>query len=248
MAGFLNLGASNKIFYQNLDVMKKTGFALLVLTGLAVSVNAQKAYIQGGANLANITKDADGNTDDRKGLYTFNVGILGSLGLSKTVDIETGLLFTGKGAKSESNFGNGDYIKSTFNPLYVEVPVNVLLRFPLVGKTNNLFVHAGPYVAMGVAGKSKYESKIGVLSSNSESNIQFNNDNPTTAQQEDASYAKIKRFDYGLNFGGGIALKSLILKANYGLGLAKINSTETNNSADQKNKYRTLSLSVGIPL
>ncbi len=228
--------------------MKKTGLTLLVLTSLALSANAQKAYLQGGANLANITKDNEGNTDDRKGLYTFNVGVMGSLGLSKTVDIETGLLFTGKGAKSESNFGNGDFIRTSFNPLYVELPVNLLLRFPLVDKNSNLFVHAGPYVAIGVAGKSKYDSKIGLLTTNSQSNIEFNNDDPTTSQQEDASFSKIKRFDYGLNLGGGIALKSLILKANYGLGLAKINSTETNNSADQKNKYRTISLSVGIPL
>ena len=226
--------------------MKK--LLLFISTGIALSVNAQKAYVQGGANLANITKDNAGNTDDRKSLISFNAGIMGQFGISKILDIETGLLFTGKGAKSESNFGNGDYIKTTFNPLYIELPLNLLVKFPLLNKGSNLFANAGPYVAMGVAGKSKYESKIGILSSNSESNIQFNNDNPTTVQQEDASYAKTKRFDYGLNFGGGIALKSFILKANYGLGLAKINSTETNNSTDKKNKYRTLSLSVGIPL
>ena len=39
-----------------------------------------------------------------------------------------------------------------------------------------------------------------------------------------------------------------LLKANYGFGLTKINSTEGNNSADDKNKYRTLSFLVGIPL
>ena len=228
--------------------MKKIGLALMILTILAGSVNAQKAYVQGGLNLANITKDNEGNTDDRKLLYSFNAGIMGAFGLSKVVDIETGLLFTGKGVKSTSDLGNGNYVNSSFNPLFIELPVNLLLKFPLDNKTSNLFLHAGPYVAMGVAGKSKYDSKIGLLTTNSESNIQFNNDDPTTAQQEDASYSKIKRFDYGLNFGGGFALKSLIIKANYGLGLAKINSTETNNSADQKNKYRTVSLSVGIPL
>ena len=225
---------------------------ILVLLSLSLIVvsgaYAQKIYVQGGVNLANITKDKDGNTDDNKALYSFNTGLMGQFGLSKIIDIETGLLFTGKGSKSESNFGNGDFIKTTFNPLYVELPVNLLIKFPLVTKNSNLLVSAGPYVAMGVAGKSKYESKIGPLSSRSESNIVFNNDNPTTAQQEDASYYKTKRFDYGLNFGGGVALKSIILKVNYGLGLAKINSTETNNSTDKQNKFRTLSLSVGIPL
>jgi hypothetical protein len=32
------------------------------------------------------------------------------------------------------------------------------------------------------------------------------------------------------------------------LGLAKIRSTETDNSSNDKNKYRTVSVSLGIPL
>jgi hypothetical protein len=40
----------------------------------------------------------------------------------------------------------------------------------------------------------------------------------------------------------------VILKANYGFGLAKINSTAGSNTSDDKNKFRTLSFSVGIPL
>ena len=228
--------------------MKKSLSGFFICIIFTLGVQAQKTYLQAGANIANITKDNAGNTDDRKSLISFNAGIMGQFGISKIVDIETGLLFTGKGAKSEFNFGNGDYIKTTFNPLYLELPLNLLVKFPLPDNGSHLFVNAGPYVAMGIAGKSKYESKLGILISNSESKIQFNNVNPTTAEQENASYTKIKRFDYGLNFGGGIALKSFILKANYGLGLAKINSAETNNTADKKNKYRIVSLSIGIPL
>ena len=71
---------------------------------------------------------------------------------------------------------------------------------------------------------------------------------PTTTQQEDASYDKLKRFDYGVNVGGGFDLGSVILKANYALGMAKINSTQSNNSTDNKNKYRTISVSIGIPI
>jgi hypothetical protein len=78
--------------------------------------------------------------------------------------------------------------------------------------------------------------------------IEFNNDNPATNEQEDASFNKLKRFDYGVNVGGGFDLNSVILKVNYGLGLAKINSTQTDNSENNKNKYRTVSISVGIPL
>jgi hypothetical protein len=51
-----------------------------------------------------------------------------------------------------------------------------------------------------------------------------------------------------LNAGAGFDLGKLILKINYGYGLTKINSTQGNNSVDDKNKYRTVSLSAGIPL
>ena len=46
---------------------------------------------------------------------------------------------------------------------------------------------------------------------------------------------------------GGIELKSFS-KTRNGLTLAKIIITEINNSFDNQNKYRTLSLSVIIPL
>ncbi len=157
-------------------------------------------------------------------------------------------MLTGQGSKAESYFNGGaNYVKTRFNPIYVQVPLNLVILAPL-DKRNGLFFNAGPYIAIGVGGKSKTDSKIGALTSSSSSSIKFSNDDPFTSEQDDAAYDKLKRFDYGLNFGGGFQFQHLILKVNYGLGLAKINSTESNNTADDKNKYRTLSVSVGIPL
>ncbi|GAB2841532.1 porin family protein [Ferruginibacter profundus] len=224
-----------------------------VLTGMAVlficaNANAQLFYAQGGLNLANITKTNDGHTEKNNLLATFNAGFMGRFGLSKTVDLETGLLLTGHGSKAETYFNGGsDYVKSTFNPLYVELPLNLVVTVPLE-KTSGIFFNAGPYIAVGVGGKSKTDSKFGPLTSSSSASIKFSNDDPFTSQQDDAAYDKLKRFDYGLNIGGGFKLEHLLLKVNYGFGLAKINSTESNNTANDKNKYRTLSFSVGIPL
>lgn len=227
--------------------MKKVLSAMAVLF-ICANANAQLFYVQGGLNLANITKTNNGQTEKNNLLTTFNVGFMGRFGLSKEVDLESGLLLTGKGAKAETYFNGGnDYVKSTFNPLYVELPLNLVVTLPLE-KSSGIFFNAGPYIAIGVGGKSKTNSKIGALTSSSSSSIKFSNDDPFTSQQDDAAYDKLKRFDYGLNFGGGFQLQHLILKVNYGLGLAKINSTESNNSANDKNKYRTVSISVGIPL
>ncbi|MGC4100915.1 porin family protein [Ferruginibacter sp.] len=224
-----------------------------MLTVIAVlfigsNVHAQLVYVQGGLNLANITKTNDGHTEKNNILPTFNAGFMGRFGLSKTVDLESGVLLTGRGAKAESYFNGGnDYVKSKFNPLYVEVPLNLVILAPL-DKQSGIFFNAGPYIAIGVGGKSKTDSKIGPVTSSSSSSIKFSNDDPFTSQQDDAAYDKLKRFDFGINLGGGFQFEHLLLKVNYGLGLAKINSTESNNTANDKNKYRTLSFSVGIPL
>lgn len=228
--------------------MKKL-IALAVLTSfIFIKTQAQDFYILGGLNLANITKTSSGQTENNNILTTFSVGGLGRFGLSKVVDLESGLLFTGRGSKAETYFNGGnDYVKSKFNPYYLELPLNLVVRVP-IAFNSHLFFHGGPYIAMGIAGKSKMESKIGPIYSSSEETIKFSNDDPFTSQQDDAAYDKLKRFDYGINLGGGFQFKHLILRANYGLGLSKINSTESNNNVDDKNKYRTISLSVGIPL
>lgn len=222
---------------------------MLIVTLMAIGAKAQ-FYVQGGLNLANITNTNSGQTEKNHILPTFNVGVMSRFGISTSFDLEAGVLFTGKGSKAETYFNSGaDYVKTKFNPLYLEVPLNAVVKIPLnVKAKSNVFFNAGPYIAVGVGGKSTIDSKIGELQSSSSSKIRFSNDNPFTSQQDDAAYNKLKRFDFGVNIGGGVDLGKLMLKANYGFGLAKINSTQSNNSANDKNKFRTLSISVGIPL
>jgi len=223
-------------------------FVIFFASAITTGANAQLFYAQGGVNLANITKNNEGQTEDNNMLTTFNAGLMGRFGLSDVVDLESGLLLTGRGSKAETYFNGGsDYVKSKFNPMYIEVPLNLILNVKLDPSTK-LFFNAGPYAAIGIGGKSKLQTKFGPIETSSEETIKFNDDDPTTSQQEDAAYNKLKRFDYGVNVGAGFDLGKVILKANYGLGLAKINSTESNNSDNDKNKYRTISVSVGIPL
>ena len=227
--------------------MKNLFLGFLLTTTVVLSTKAQ-VYVQGGLNLANITKTNDGQTEKNNILPSFNVGILGRLKLDPMFDLESGVLLTGHGSKAETYFNGGnDYVKTKFNPLYIQVPLNAIVKIPLE-KESSIFFNAGPYAAIGIGGKSSSESKFGPLMSSSSKTIAFSNDDPFTSEEEDAGYNKLKRFDFGLNFGGGFQFQHFIIKANYGLGLAKINSTESNNTANDKNKYRTLSFSVGIPL
>lgn len=224
---------------------------LAIALSIAIFSTAKSQfYIQGGVNFANISTSKSGATEKNNMLTSFNAGVMARSNSRETIALEAGLLLEGRGAKADTYLTSAtddNYVKTKFNPLYLELPVNFVVRLPLQHH-ENIFFNAGPYVAMGIAGKSKVETKFLGAVSNSSNDIQFNNDNPTTTQQEDASYDKLKRFDYGVNVGGGFDLGSVILKANYALGMAKINSTQSNNSTDNKNKYRTISVSIGIPI
>ena len=228
--------------------MKKL-LAIALCVGMFSTTKSQ-VYLQGGVNLANISTSNSGATQKSNMLTTFNAGIMARSNSTEPIALEAGLLLEGRGAKADTYLTSSttdNYVKTKFNPLYLELPVNFVIRLPLQSKSN-IFFNAGPYMAMGIAGKSKVETKFLGSVSNSSYDIKFNNDNPSTTQQEDANYDKLKRFDYGVNVGGGFDLGKVILKANYALGMAKINSTQSNNSANDKNKYRTISVSVGIPL
>ena len=234
---------------------------LLLLTAVAITSSASMQaqvknlnpggiYIKGGLSLSNISVNTNGTVNDAKTLTTFHAGIVGDIPLLPILSLQAGLSLNGKGAKSEyyadNNNKNDNYIKAKFNPLYLELPVNLVLIFP-IGDNSRFFIGAGPYAAIGIGGKTKTDVKILGVSSSSDENITFNNDNPTTSQQEDASFTRVRKFDYGVNALAGIETGKLLLGVNYGLGLTKINSNGDNNSND-KNKYRVFSVSVGFKL
>ena len=157
-----------------------------------------------------------------------------------------GILFTGKGSKTQSGkTTDATFYRATSNPYYIEIPANFVFKTPGPLK---FFVGAGPYIAIGVAGKNKVEGKFLGAAFSSENNIEFSNDDPSTFDYEEgAGYGIIKKFDYGLNGLAGIELSKLVLSIGYGHGLAKLQSG-TNSNADDKNKHRVLSFTVGIKL
>ena len=229
--------------------MKKL-LTLALCAGIFTTASSQ-TYVQGGVNFANITKSASGGTQDNNMLTTFNAGLMHRFNIVSAFAVETGILLDGRGSKSDTYLNSAskddNYYKTKFNPLYLEIPLNAVIKLPIQDNMS-VFINAGPYVAMGVAGKVKTDAKILGVSTSSSKNIKFSNDDPTTSGQEGAAYDKLKRFDYGLNLGAGIDIGAVLIKANYGMGFNKISSMQTDNNKDDKNKYRTLSLSVGIPL
>jgi hypothetical protein len=213
------------------------------------STNAQKssAYLRAGVNIANVTITNDGSIDKANSLTSFQVGIIGNLHLAPFLFLQPGILFTGKGSKTQSgNTSDATYYRATSNPYYIEIPANLVFKSP-TGSVK-FFGGAGPYIAMGIAGKNKVNGKFLGSSFSSENDIKWSNDDPSTFNYEEgAGYGIMKRFDYGINGTAGIETKKAILSVNYGFGLAKLQSG-SNSSADDKNKHRVLSFTAGIKL
>lgn len=225
--------------------MKQILCSIMVL-GVITTTYAQSITVQGGATFSNITSTDKGNVEDNNMLTTFHVGATIDIPVNDLLGFQTGLIFSGKGAKARTDFGNDNYIEAKFNPYYLEIPASLKLKFPF-GVNNRFFIHAGPYAAIGIGGKSKIYTQLGGLTIEKNETIKFSNDNPLTSEEEDAGYDKLKRFDYGLQGGVGVDLSKFRLYINGSLGLAKINSGSDNN-ADDKNKLRVIQIGIGIPI
>lgn len=234
--------------------MKKVKMIFFVALGsfVVVAANAQDkeshAILRGGVNLANVSTTSSGGIDDAKMLTSFQVGIIGDLNITSFLAIQPGVIFTGKGTKAQSgNESDANFYRATSNPYYIEVPVNLVFKTPT--GNSNFFVGAGPYIAMGIAGKNKVDGKIAGVAYSSERNIKWSNDDPTTLNDEEGSgFGIMKRFDYGLNGTIGVEASKLVISANYGFGLAKLQSGSGGSGEDNKNKHRVLSFTLGFKL
>jgi hypothetical protein len=224
--------------------MKKLHFAFMALLCVAAVqfAQAQKSSVilKGGVNLANISNSENGDVNDARMLTTWHAGGVIDIALLDVLSIQPGIFYTNKGIKTERNLPLLGTTTTTFNPQYLELPLNLVFKAP-ISKTSRFFAGAGPYVAMGVAGKYKVKSDLG----SNEYDIEFNDDDPLTQEQEDAGAYKVRKFDYGVNVLAGLELDRFVISANYGLGLAKIYAADDNNDND-KNKHRVFSVSVGI--
>jgi hypothetical protein len=229
---------------------KKLFLGLIALAFVATMAQAQKssAILRGGVNLANVSVTDNGGIDDAKMLTSFQVGIIGDLNITSFLALQPGVIFTGKGSKTQSgNESDANYFRATSNPYYVEIPLNLVFKTPT--GSSNFFIGAGPYIAMGIAGKNKVQGKIAGVSFSSEDDIEWSNDDPTTFNEEEGSgLGVMKRFDYGLNGTVGVEASRLVISANYGLGLAKLQSGSGGSGEDNNNKHRVLSFTLGFKL
>jgi hypothetical protein len=213
-----------------------------------VQLKAQSSgRFQGGINFANVSVTTGGHVNDANMLSTFQAGVVGDFLLGGPLYLQPGLLYTGKGSKVQNGQpGTNGYFRQTFNPYYLEIPANLVFKTPAIAG-GRFFVGAGPYLGVGVRGKTRTEGQTLLGTTyNVTRDIRFSDDDPTTLNEEEGTgFGIIKRFDYGMNGVAGFEGKSMVLGLGYGLGLAKLQSG-SNNSEDHNNKNRVIQLTLGF--
>lgn len=97
-------------------------------------------------------------------------------------------------------------------------------------ETLRFYLDAGPYIGIGISGKTLIEGNLGSISGSEEKEIIWGNDND----------ANLKRIDYGLSLGAGVRIHSISIGALYGLGLTDAASAENTTM-----NHRVMSISLG---
>lgn len=174
-----------------------------------------KAGYRFGINLTTITistKDIISKPETPMGIH---FGAYYDISLKRHISIQSGFIFSSKGADYKI-----DTVSYSLTPTYIEIPVNLACHFG--SKTTKISPFAGPYSACAIGGYK-------IVSGNEFKYLNFgsgkNND--------------LKRFDFGFNYGVEVSIKSYLISARYGIGLANISPTN-----DFKMRNKVIGISI----
>jgi len=197
-------------------------FSLLSLVAFTNMSHAQefRSGIKGSFNLSNLyTNDIDDN-NLRAG---FSLGIFKENQIGPSSAIQTELLFSTKGNRSEYRSGPFDG-EAKFNLNYIELPIMLDLK-----AGSALDVSFGPYISYLISANITTEGDFG----NSFSEIDRDN---------------LKPFDFGFSGGLGLNFGTTELGARYNLGLTEIADSDNARAVmgDAKNSVIQFYIALGM--
>ncbi|MDO5664813.1 MAG: porin family protein [Bacteroidia bacterium] len=201
---------------------------VLAMVAMVGAMSAQELTfgVKGGLNMSNFTGKGVKDTKMKLG---FNVGIAADYEFAENMAIQSGLYFMSKGAKKEIALGK-DKITHTANAYYLQIPVHFAYKVDIAPETRIVF-HAGPYVAYGVGGKSKYDSKYTDILKKAGISLDQN------TFDKKVGY---KPFDAGIGLGVGAEFGSFLVDLGWDMGLVNISRVK-----DAPVKTQNAYLSVG---
>ena len=181
---------------------------------------AQSLGIDAGLNLSKMHVEDEIDIMDDEELMKiqpgFHFGPSIALKISKILSLETGILFSTKGYRlsEEETLTDGVYkYIDKVNLYYLNIPLSANIIFDLGGI--GIYGTFGPYLGFGLTGKEKMEEEFDNEVNTFERDIEFGSNDD-----------QLRRLDYGLNFGGGIVIKSIRIGGSYDFGLANISPND----------------------
>ena len=187
---------------------------LLCVSGYFMVAHAQIKYsLILGPNLSTFEqKGGNENFQPYKTKFKlgYQVGLLADYELNTNLSIRSGAYFISKGSAFDVEGNNNIKLN------YLEVPIN------LVYKIIRVQIFGGPYLALGLGGKAKYDYTLTVDGLN----VEFEGENkykPVFGKAEcSATTSYFKAFDFGIKGGIGYELKSFVISIAYSLGLRNL--------------------------
>ena len=228
--------------------MKKIVMLAVMAAGMVFSATAQESGfgIRASLNLSNVNNKYDGEvaSGESKSYYEydfkkrvgFNIGLIYDWGISESFYIQPGLYFTTRGAKIKESEEDYKY-EEKWKLNYLQIPILASYRIAL---TDNVkwHINAGPYLAVGVGGKVKWEETYDGDTDKGDYKA-FG----TADEDSDKEKGGLKRFDAGLSFGTGVSINKFYIGLTYDLGL--VNAADKDTWKDYKMRNRNFSIGVG---
>lgn len=207
-------------------------FALVAIS--VVSINAQDNLKWGVMAGMNVSKYTITGFDSRIG---FHAGVKAELGLSQEASgayMDFAALLTLKGAKIDG----GSIASFKFNPYYLEVPVHIGYKYA-VNDDFALFGSVGPYIAVGLFGKAKFNMGSAFDDLAEMEGIEIEGMEGKSLSEDIFGDDGLKRFDFGLGLKAGVEFsKKYQVAISYDFGLVEV-------AKDSGMKNRNLMLSLG---
>lgn len=233
--------------------MKQILIALFLL--FAQSAQAQFRYgaeLAGSYNKLSDNKNVWGATAITKSTFGGSLGILADYGITQSIYLQPGALFTMKSNEEEAatkvsigipvstfnlSANGGITMRQESKFYYVEIPVNVLYKWGQPGG-NRFFIGAGPYVAYGVAGKQTVKQDISANALVVSFDSSIRNTTSQTFADDSFGYQKL---DYGFKVCEGYEFSNgLFLRGEFALGINNLS-----NYPDAKSRNMSFALRIG---
>jgi hypothetical protein len=193
--------------------------AFLLLLGSADIIAQVRTGQMVGFNFSNMKLNAGGSPIEAQGATGIHYGLIFSIPASENFAFQPGIIFSAKGSSFLL-----DTLDISLSPIYLEVPLNLILSFGRDAFGVTFFT--GAYFSYGIGGTK-------IVSGGEAKEIAYG-----SGDSKD-----LKHFDIGLNFGAGFNIRGFLITAQYGLGLANLSPTASN-STEMQNRVIGISLTT----